>query len=170
MSDGDEQLSRGHYKALGLSTRAYRRLLWAYPEEFRREYAEEMVRYFWDLCSDSLRAGGLPALMVTWMRTLLELVRSARAERKRSVPDVDDLHAPSAAFISLLVWPGTGQAYNKRPVKSLAHALFAPLLFIFIGWVLESWFGLALLAVLWVYSAADALVDARRIKAAQRGS
>ncbi len=63
--DHHEHLPRGHRKAYSGSTRLYRRLLWFYPEEFREEYAQEMECYFGELCEDSLRRGGLVALLVT---------------------------------------------------------------------------------------------------------
>jgi hypothetical protein len=41
-----------HDRGASSSERVYRALLCAYPQEVRRRYAEEMVRYFGDLCRE----------------------------------------------------------------------------------------------------------------------
>lgn len=170
MNDSDDQLLPVHRKAAQGSIRLYRRLLVAYPRKFREEYGEEMARYFGELCEDSLRQGGLLALAAVWLRALWDLARSSRAERKRSVPDID-IDAPSATALSLLVCPGAGQAYNRQFAKAMTH----PPLFVAASIVagLLPWNGGMIgvtMVCLWAYSAIDALVSARRIRALQRAS
>lgn len=170
MNEPDGHLSQRHRKAARGSIRVYRRLLVAYPEDFRKEYTEEMVRYFGELCEDSLRRGGLPTLLITWLRTLWELARSSRAERRGTVPDID-INAPSATALSLLVFPGTGQVYNRQSVKGATHALLFLVTFSGAGlWLFGSKALGVTLVCIWVYSAVDALLSARRIKALQRAT
>jgi hypothetical protein len=67
----------------GGSVRLYAGLLWLYPGEFRRRYAEEMVRLFADQLRDaraSDRSGGTRAI---WIRSLIDLVANAIGEHLR---------------------------------------------------------------------------------------
>ena len=97
---------RGHERAVGISERAYRSLLRAYPRELRDEYGEEMARCFHDLCREELEDGGGLGLAALWAHTLPELLYTALKERStmlarnayRSVVGV----ARATAFILLL--------------------------------------------------------------------
>jgi hypothetical protein len=72
---------RGHERAVGVSDRAYRSLLRAYPRGLRGEYGEEMARLFRDLCREGLEDGGGLGLAALWARTLPELLYTALKER-----------------------------------------------------------------------------------------
>ncbi len=63
------------------SERVYRALMRAYPEEVRRRYEEEMVRYFGDLCREERLSGGPKGVTLLWARTLPELIFTALKER-----------------------------------------------------------------------------------------
>ena len=63
------------------SERAYRALMRAYPQEVRRRYEEEMVRYFGDLCREEWRSRGSMGVALLWARTLPELLLTALEER-----------------------------------------------------------------------------------------
>jgi hypothetical protein len=72
---------RGHERAVGISERAYRWLLRAYPRELRDDYDDEMARCFRDLCREGLEDGGRWGLAALWARTLPELFYTALKER-----------------------------------------------------------------------------------------
>jgi hypothetical protein len=73
---------RGHERAVGISERAYRSLLRAYPRELRDEYGDEMARCFKELCRKELEdGGGFLGLAALWARTLLESLYTALKER-----------------------------------------------------------------------------------------
>jgi hypothetical protein len=55
-----------------------------FPYEFKRRYAEETKRVFGDDCLDTYTAGGCPGLAALWLRTLLDIVRSAISEHVAS--------------------------------------------------------------------------------------
>jgi len=106
---------RGHERAVGISERAYRSLLRAYPRELRDRYGEEMARCFRDLCREELEDGSGLGLAALWARTLPELLYTALKERStmlarntyRSVGGV----ALATAFVLLIPllaeWPWT---------------------------------------------------------------
>ena len=71
----------GHERAVGISERAYRSLLRAYPRELRDEYGDEMARCFQDLCREELEDGGGLGLAGLWAHTLPELLCTALKER-----------------------------------------------------------------------------------------
>lgn len=73
---------RGHERAVGISEKAYRFLLQAYPRGLRDEYGDEMSRCFRDLCREELEGGGGPGLTALWARTLPELIYTALKERR----------------------------------------------------------------------------------------
>lgn len=66
-------------RLLRASGRVYRTLLFAYPEDFRREYGPHMGQVFGDLGRDKLDREGLAG---AWGRTLPDLATSAFAERR----------------------------------------------------------------------------------------
>ncbi len=89
----------------GLSARAYRALLVAYPEEFRREYGRQMEQAFWDLCREETRRGGGIGLARLWVRVGLDLASSAVVERSRAEGKetlVRDYKLAGAGFVLLL--------------------------------------------------------------------
>ena len=100
---------RGHQRAIGISERAYRFLLRAYPRELRGEYGDEMARCFRDLCRKELEDGGL-GLAALWARTLPELFYTALKERStmlnRNAYRAAVGVALAAAF--MLVWLSLG--------------------------------------------------------------
>jgi len=63
------------------SERVYRALMRVYPEEVRRRYEEEMVRYFGDLCREERMSRGRIGVALLWARTLPELLFTALEER-----------------------------------------------------------------------------------------
>jgi hypothetical protein len=63
------------------SERVYRALMRAYPQEVRRRYADEMVRYFGDLCREERMSRGRIGVALLWARTLPELLFTALEER-----------------------------------------------------------------------------------------
>src|SRR5262245_38620081 len=62
---------------MNVSIRLYGWLLFAYPAEFRREFAGQMIQVFRDCYRAEARSGSLPSF---WLRTLLDLVLSAAKE------------------------------------------------------------------------------------------
>ena len=68
-------------RGFGASERVYRALMRAYPEEVRRRYAGEMVRYFGDLCREERLSRGAKGVTLLWARTLPELLFTALEER-----------------------------------------------------------------------------------------
>ena len=74
----------GSSRALRVSELIYRALLAAYPKEFRDAYGHQMVQTFRDLCRDELLRGGRRGLVRLWVRTGLDLVTTAVAERRSS--------------------------------------------------------------------------------------
>ncbi len=68
-------------RGFGASERVYRALMRAYPEEVRRRYAGEMVRYFGDLCREERLSRGAKGVTLLWARTLPELLFTALQER-----------------------------------------------------------------------------------------
>lgn len=65
------------------SERLYAGLLWLYPGEFRRRYADEMVRLFGDQLRDARASGRLGGIALTWFRSLADLVANAIGEHVR---------------------------------------------------------------------------------------
>jgi hypothetical protein len=66
---------------VGISERAYRSLLRAYPRGLRDGYGDEMALCFRDLCREGLEEGGGSGLAALWTRTLPELFYTALKER-----------------------------------------------------------------------------------------
>ena len=67
--------------AISLSEKFYRRLLRAYPEDFKDRYGAEMALVFRDLCREELGRHGAWALAVLWARTLIETVFAVLEQR-----------------------------------------------------------------------------------------
>jgi hypothetical protein len=70
--------SRSH--ALALSDRVYRKLLVAYPAEFRRRYGPEMAQVFRTSCRASYHASGARGVLRLWLPTLWDWVWTAGRE------------------------------------------------------------------------------------------
>lgn len=88
-----------------LSAGAYRALLVAYPEEFRREYGPKMEQAFRDLCREETRRGGGVGLARLWVRVGLDLASSAVVERGRAKDKetlVRDYKLAGTGFVLLL--------------------------------------------------------------------
>lgn len=71
----------GVHRALSLSVRLYRLLLFAYPPPFRQACGERLVRVFRDACRAALYQRGLSALIPLWGWTLSDLAWTAGCER-----------------------------------------------------------------------------------------
>jgi hypothetical protein len=71
----------GQDRAVGVSERAYRSFLRAYPRDVRDEYGDEMALCFRDLCREELEDRGGLGLAVLWAHTLPELLYTALKER-----------------------------------------------------------------------------------------
>jgi hypothetical protein len=71
----------GRDRGASTSERVYRALVRAYPEEVRRRYEEEMVRYFGDLCREERMSRGRMGVALLWARTLPDLIFTALKER-----------------------------------------------------------------------------------------
>ena len=108
-------MSRGDEFAFRVSERVYRALLAAYPREFRREYGAQMRQVFRDLCREELRKKQTRGLVRLWIRTVLDLGRSALVQR---TGDPDRLS-------------GKEVGVNDRKLAGLGFALLlAPLFFV----------------------------------------
>lgn len=77
--------------------RVYGFLLYLYPSEFRRAYADELMLLFVDM-HRAARARGLGAIIRLWVTVLFDLLSSASRERVRSM-----LTQRSATIVSLLL-------------------------------------------------------------------
>ena len=71
----------GSSRVTSFSERLYRVLLVAYPEEFRRQYSEQLVQAFGDLYRKELEQRGRIGLIVLWLRTLSDLAASVFSGR-----------------------------------------------------------------------------------------
>jgi hypothetical protein len=67
----------------GPSERLYAGLLRIYPAAFRERYRGEMVRLFADQLRDARAGRGAGGVVITWLRTLPDLVLSAAGEHLR---------------------------------------------------------------------------------------
>src|SRR2546429_8559516 len=63
-----------------IQLRVYRLLLFAYPISFRREYGPQMVQLFRDCHRDARAAPDAFGNWRLWLRTLLDLARTAPVE------------------------------------------------------------------------------------------
>ena len=97
---------RGHERAIGISERAYRLLLRAYPRGLRDEYGDEMARCFRDLCRKEMEDGGGLGLVALWAHILPDLVYTSLKERStmlnRSTYRSVAVVALATAFILLI--------------------------------------------------------------------
>jgi hypothetical protein len=107
---GPRPLSR----ALSISERAYRRLLAAYPTEFRRRYGPEMAQVFRTACRLKYQASGVSGVARLWPATLWDWAWTVGHERLASLFRRSTMNAtiPFDRQMGDLVW-------------SLATGLFA---------------------------------------------
>ena len=68
-------------RATSFSEKLYRALLVAYPREFRRQYSEQLVQAFGDLCREERGRHGRKGLLLLWVRTLGDLMISVFSAR-----------------------------------------------------------------------------------------
>lgn len=68
-------------RAITLSTWLFSIFLHAYPAPFGRMYGSRMTRVFRDSCRNALQRRGLAGLILLWLSTLSDLVRTAYLER-----------------------------------------------------------------------------------------
>jgi hypothetical protein len=66
-----------------VSDRLYGALLYLYPATFRAAYGQQMRLTFRDACRAAYHQNGAGGLLVLWLPTLLDLVKSALEERAR---------------------------------------------------------------------------------------
>jgi hypothetical protein len=87
----------------------YRKLLWVYPAQHRREYGPWMTQLLRDLTRDAYRESGIPGALLTWLRALWDLIATAPAEHVRSATVGLDNHPVSPLpwwQVLLAVLPG----------------------------------------------------------------
>lgn len=68
------------------SVAIYRCLLRLYPAAFRRAYGAQMAQVFRDSCRQAQQERGLPGVIILWLATLVDLLRSALAEHLSEGP------------------------------------------------------------------------------------
>lgn len=71
----------GHGHVPTRSERAYQVLLKVYPKKFREEYGPHMIQAFGDLCRAEYGRAGAVGLVLVWVRTVVDLLRTAASER-----------------------------------------------------------------------------------------
>jgi hypothetical protein len=72
-------------RALVISDRVYRKLLAAYPAEFRRRYGPEMAQVFHTCCRAAYQVAGTGGVGRLWLPTLWDWAWSAARERFSSI-------------------------------------------------------------------------------------
>lgn len=121
-------MSRGEL-ASRVSERVYRVLLIVYPREFRREYGAQMRQVFGDLCREEMRRKQKIGLVRLWIRTVLDLGKSAFAQR------MGDLDRPDGKEVGV----------NDRKLAGLGLALLLAPLFFVAASLLKYGFGIGFL-------------------------
>lgn len=97
-----------------VSERIYRRLLLAYPKQFRDAYGPHMAQVFRDLYREEVGRGRTAGLVRLWVRTGLDLASTVVAERRSSHPNDREI------------------VVNERRLAGVGFALLlAPLYFVF---------------------------------------
>lgn len=111
-----------------LSTRLYARLLRAYPADFHRRYADQMVVLFTDQIRDARGNQSRTGLAITWIRALADprvhRARRASQEEPNGGPVADDLRTDP---LNALAWLDarakglrTHEAAPRQPLDSAA--------------------------------------------------
>ena len=96
-----------HGRAVSGSERLYRALLAAYPKEFRRAHGREMAQVFRYMCREEVVSGGRGGLARLWVRTLLDLLATALAERTKQALGWSTLLGSSSKLVG---WSGLAAA------------------------------------------------------------
>jgi hypothetical protein len=96
-----------HGRAVSGSERLYRALLAAYPKEFRRAYGREMSQVFRCMCREEVASSGSRGLARLWVRTLLDLLATALAERTKQALGISTLVGSSSKLVR---WSGLAAA------------------------------------------------------------
>ena len=96
-----------HGRAVSGSERLYRALLAAYPKEFRRAHGREMAQVFRCMCREEVVSSGSRGLARLWVRTLLDLLATAFAERAKQALGISTLVGSSS---TLARWGGLAAA------------------------------------------------------------
>ena len=112
-----------------VSERIYRALLVVYPREFRREYGAQMRQVFGDLCREERRRKQRIGLVWLWLRTVLDLGRSALAQR------IGALDRPNGKEVGV----------NERKLAGIVFALLLAPLFFVAASLLKYGFGIGFL-------------------------
>ena len=87
------------------SERVYEALLCVYPKDFRAAYGPQMVQVFGDLCRAQRERTGLIGLALLWVRTVLDLLRTAASERTRTASGATFV-LPVAGSPRMVRWGG----------------------------------------------------------------
>lgn len=145
-------------QAVTRSVRLYRRLVSAYPADFRREYGEPMLQVFRDSCMRAILEGGRLALLALWARTGLDYLKTLIEEYARGGTNMTrekfiKLSGWALVFGSVALFVGwmasTRPDYNQYNAASLPidrYANIASPLLMFLGILLLSLGLLGLLA------------------------
>jgi hypothetical protein len=96
-----------HGRVVSGSERLYRALLAAYPKEFRWAYGREMAQVFRSMCREEFVSGGSGGLVRLWVRTLLDLLATALAERAKQALGWSMLVGSSSKLVR---WSGLAAA------------------------------------------------------------
>jgi hypothetical protein len=96
-----------HGRVVSGSERLYRALLAAYPKEFRWAYGREMAQVFRSMCREEFVSGGSGGLVRLWVRTLLDLLATALAERAKQALGWSTLVGSSSKLVR---WSGLAAA------------------------------------------------------------
>jgi hypothetical protein len=92
-----------HERAVSVSERLYRALLAAYPKQFRRDHGREMSQVFRCMCREEVASSGSRGLARLWVRTLLDLLATALAERTKQALGISTLVGSSSKLVR---WSG----------------------------------------------------------------
>jgi hypothetical protein len=96
-----------HGRVVSGSERLYRALLAAYPKGFRRAHGREMAQVFRCMCREEVVSSGSRGLVRLWVRTLLDLLATALAERIKQALGISTLVGSSS---TLGQWSGLAAA------------------------------------------------------------
>jgi hypothetical protein len=113
------------------SVRTYKKLILAYPAEFRQKFENEMILVFKELVSDALRRHGLLGLLWAWCRVLGDLLRTVPQEHSIAFSRRILMKTSIRAFLWILL-----AAFIHYFVFLSIGILFMGSLFLFHG---ESW-------------------------------
>ena len=110
-----------------VSIRAFRALLWMYPQEFRIDYGPEMVQTFRDQWREASLKGSIP-LAKLWGRTLLDAFASGLRERSEKMKRNHVLMACAVALGLLIAWADSRPGWDDTGISAgallIASAVF----------------------------------------------